>query len=157
MQAYLGRTSSELYRHSDLVCPFQHIFLSQVPSRATGYHFPIGAQTCSRWMHTVMTRVSIDLKYKGGSTRMAAASAAIDRGVPIDVGRGPPHELKGRDTRQLWPSQPTQYSLGMTIVASIVWWLLQSVDFDYQYLHGRRLQASSQDDKLRGVADRSGF
>ena len=32
-----------------------------------------------------MTRVGIDPKYKGGSVRMAAASAAIDRGVPIDV------------------------------------------------------------------------
>ena len=27
----------------------------------------------------------IDLNYMGGSVRMAAASAAIDRGVPIDV------------------------------------------------------------------------
>ena len=38
-----------------------------------------------RWMLTVMTRVGIDPKYKGGSIRIAAASAAIDRGVPIDV------------------------------------------------------------------------
>ena len=59
---------------------------------------------------------------------------------------GHPMSQKGRDTRQSWPSQPTLYSLGMTMVSSIVWWLLQSVDFDYQYLHGRRLQASSQDD-----------
>ena len=32
-----------------------------------------------------MDRVGIDSKYKGGSVRMAAASAAINRGVPIDV------------------------------------------------------------------------
>ena len=32
-----------------------------------------------------MDRVGIDPKYKGGSVHMAAASAAIDRGVPIDV------------------------------------------------------------------------
>ena len=32
-----------------------------------------------------MNRVGIDPKYKGGSVRMAAASAAIDCGVPIDV------------------------------------------------------------------------
>ena len=32
-----------------------------------------------------MDRVGFDPKYKGGSVRMAAASAAIDRGVPIDV------------------------------------------------------------------------
>ena len=34
---------------------------------------------------TIMPRISIDPKYKGGSIRMAAALAAIDRGVPIDV------------------------------------------------------------------------
>ena len=32
-----------------------------------------------------MTRIGIDPKYKGGSVHMAAALAAIDRGVPIDV------------------------------------------------------------------------
>ena len=32
-----------------------------------------------------MDRIKVDPQYKGGSTRMAAASAAIDRGVPIDV------------------------------------------------------------------------
>ena len=32
-----------------------------------------------------MTRIGIDPKYKGGSVRMAAASAAIDHGVPIDA------------------------------------------------------------------------
>ena len=32
-----------------------------------------------------MDRASIDPKYKGGSVRMAAASVAIDRVVPIDV------------------------------------------------------------------------
>ena len=32
-----------------------------------------------------MTHVDIDPKYKGGSIRMVVASAAIDRGVPIDV------------------------------------------------------------------------
>ena len=32
-----------------------------------------------------MDRARIDPKYKGGSIRMAAALAAIDWGVPIDV------------------------------------------------------------------------
>ena len=32
-----------------------------------------------------MDRAGIDPKYKGGSVHMAAASAAIDRGVPIEV------------------------------------------------------------------------
>ena len=32
-----------------------------------------------------MDRVGIDPKYKGGSVRMATASAAIDRGVLIEV------------------------------------------------------------------------
>ena len=93
MQAYLDRTSSELYRHSDQLYPFhsdqlypfQHVFISQVPSTATGYYFPVGAQTCSQWLRTIMNRVGIDPKYKGGSICMAAASAAIDRGVVIDV------------------------------------------------------------------------
>ena len=32
-----------------------------------------------------MHRASTDPKYKGGPVSIAAASAAIDRGVPIDV------------------------------------------------------------------------
>ena len=85
IKAYVDRTSSSKYVHSDPVYPFQHVFMSQVPYRATGLHFPVGSQTCSRWLRTIMTRIGIDPKYKGGSIRMAAASAAIDRGVPIDV------------------------------------------------------------------------
>ena len=85
MQAYLARTSSDLYKHADPVYPFEHVFMSQVPDRTSGYFFPVGAATCSRWLRDVMDRVGIDPKYKGGSVRMAAASAAIDRGVPIDV------------------------------------------------------------------------
>ena len=48
-----------------------------------GMHHFVGAQTCSRWMKEVMTRAGIT-GYSGGSVRMAAASAAIDNGVPID-------------------------------------------------------------------------
>ena len=51
----------------------------------TGKFYPVGAQTMSRWLRIVMTRIGVDPKYKGGSVRMAAASAAIDRGSPIDV------------------------------------------------------------------------
>jgi hypothetical protein len=36
-------------------------------------------------MRLIMDRIKVDPKYKGGSIRMAAASATIDRGVPIDV------------------------------------------------------------------------
>ena len=36
-------------------------------------------------MREVMTRVNIACTYGGGSCRMAAASAAIDSGVTIDV------------------------------------------------------------------------
>ena len=64
--------------------PFQHVFMSQVPNTVTGYYFPVGAQTCSQWLRTIINCVGIDPKYKGGSVPMAA-SAAIDRGVPIDV------------------------------------------------------------------------
>ena len=40
MQAYVDRTSSRVYIHPDPVWPYQHVFMSQVPSRATGLHFP---------------------------------------------------------------------------------------------------------------------
>ena len=40
-------------------------------------------KSCSRWMKEVMTRAGIT-GYSGGSVRMAAASAAVDNGVPID-------------------------------------------------------------------------
>ena len=85
LQVYIERTSGYLYRPSDLIYKFQHTFMSQVPNRSTGFFFPVGAQTCSRWMRLIMDRIHVDPKYKGGSIRMAAASAAIDRGVPIDV------------------------------------------------------------------------
>ena len=85
LKDYIDRTSGQLYRLADLVYNFQHVFMSQVPDRSTGFHFPVGAQTCSKWMRLIMDRIKVDPKYKGGSIRMAAASAAIDRGVPIDV------------------------------------------------------------------------
>ena len=53
--------------------------------KVTSHYFPVGVQTCPQWLCTVMDHVSINLKYKGGSIRMAAASAAIHLGVPIDV------------------------------------------------------------------------
>ena len=80
-----GSQGLHLYRAADLVYKFQHVFMSQVPDRSTGFHFPVGAQTCSKWMRLIMDRIKVDPKYKGGSIRMAAASAAIDRGMPIDV------------------------------------------------------------------------
>ena len=55
MQAYVDRTSSRIYIHSDTVYQFRHVFTSQVPNKANDLHFP------------------------------ATAFAAIDRGVPIDV------------------------------------------------------------------------
>ena len=73
MKAYGDRTSTRQYIHSDPVHPFQHVFMSQVPYTATGLHFPVGSQTCSQWLRTVMTRVGIDPKSKGGSVHMAAA------------------------------------------------------------------------------------
>ena len=61
--------------------------MSQTPAKYgpyKGMHHPVGPQTCSRWMREVMTRVGVT-GYGGGSVRMAAASAAIDSGVAIDV------------------------------------------------------------------------
>ena len=54
--------------------------LRQAQGRSSGVLATFGGgheQQCSG--------AGIDPKYKGGSVRMAAASAAIDRGVPIDV------------------------------------------------------------------------
>ena len=85
MKAYVDRTSTRQYIHSDPVHPFEHVFMSHVPYKATGLHFPVGSQACSRCLRTIINRVSIDPKYKGDSVRMAAASLAIDRGVPIDA------------------------------------------------------------------------
>ena len=42
MQAYVDHTSFGLYIHSDPVYPFQHVFMSEVPDRAIGLHFPVG-------------------------------------------------------------------------------------------------------------------
>ena len=81
---YRNRTSGPNFHHRDLEHNYDHMFMSMVPGR-DGKHFPVSASTCSRWMYWVMKRVSIDPKYKGGSVRMAAASAAIDRGTPIEV------------------------------------------------------------------------
>ena len=75
-----------MFFHSDSVFPFEHVFKSQTPAKYgafKGMHTPVGAQTCSRWMKEVMTRAGIT-GYSGGSVRMAAASAAVDNGVPID-------------------------------------------------------------------------
>ena len=82
---YVDRTSGPEYSHADKLYDFQHVFMSMVAHKHTGKFYPVGAQTMSRWLRIVMTRIGVDPKYKGGSVRMAAASAAIDRGSPIDV------------------------------------------------------------------------
>ena len=43
MKAYVDRTSTQQYVHSDPVHPFQHVFMSQVPYKATGLHFLVGS------------------------------------------------------------------------------------------------------------------
>lgn len=90
VEAYIDLTSDPgIYLHDDPLYPFKHVFMSQVPDNhlgpRKGKYFPVGANTCSRWMRLVMDRIKIDKKFRGGSIRMAAASAAIDRGMPIDV------------------------------------------------------------------------
>ena len=42
LKDYIDRTSGQLYRPADLVYKFQHVFMSQVPDRSTGFHFPVG-------------------------------------------------------------------------------------------------------------------
>ena len=85
LKDYIDHTSGQLYQPADLFYPFQHVFMSQVPDQSTGFHFLVGAQTCSKWMRLIMDCIKVDPKYKGGSMCMAAAFAAIDRGVPINV------------------------------------------------------------------------
>ena len=61
--------------------------MSQTPAKYgpyKGMHHPVGPQTCSRWMREVMIRVGV-AGYGAGSVCRAAASAAIDSGVAIDV------------------------------------------------------------------------
>ena len=89
LEAYIDRTADpSVYFHSDPAYDFEHVFMSQTPATYgpyRGMHYPVGAQTCARWMREVMTRVHVARGYGGGSVRMAAASAAIDSGVAIDV------------------------------------------------------------------------
>ena len=57
MQAYVDQTSSRVYIHSNPVWPYRHVFMSQVPNRATRLHFLVGSQTCSQWLCTIMDRI----------------------------------------------------------------------------------------------------
>ena len=90
LECYIDLTADpDMFLHQDPVYPFQHVFMSQVVDNhigpRKGKFFPIGPSTCSRWLRTIMDRVEIPKEFPGGSVRMAAASAAIDRGMPIDV------------------------------------------------------------------------
>ena len=68
--------------------------------------------------------------------------------------KGATHELKGRDTRQPWPSPPTvlawQYYGGF-------YCMVASLEFNHQYLHGLRLQHIKPNDKLQGVSEQVRF
>ena len=48
------------------------------PSKKDGIYRPVGAETLSRWMRTVMDMCGVPKHFKGGSIRMAAASKALD-------------------------------------------------------------------------------
>ena len=90
LEAYIDLPADPLvYLHDDPVYPFKHEFMSQVVDK---HHeprrdkcFSVGPGTCSRWMRNVMDRIGVDERFKGGSIRMAAALAAVDRGMPIKV------------------------------------------------------------------------
>ena len=66
--------------HFDTVYPYRLVFMSQI----LGYWSSLPG-----WLRDLLPMASyyngIDPKYKGGFVCMAAASAAIDRGVPIDA------------------------------------------------------------------------
>ena len=79
----------DMFLHNDPVYPFKHVLMSQVVDNhigpRKGKYFPVGPTTCSRRMRNIMARVEIPKEYPCGSVHMAAASAAIDRGMSIDV------------------------------------------------------------------------
>ena len=90
LECYIDLTADpDMFLHQDPVYPFLHVFMSQVVDNhigpRKGKFFHIGPSTCSRWLRTIMDRVEIPKEHQGGSVRMAAESAAIDRGMPIDV------------------------------------------------------------------------
>ena len=84
-QAYVDRASSRIYFHVDTVYPYPHVFMSQVPNGAISLHLRSALRLARDVVATIIDRVGIDPKYKGGPIRMVAALAAINRGVSIDV------------------------------------------------------------------------
>ena len=85
LKAYCQATAGEEFLHQDSKHSFKHVWMSQVPVRGTSIFKPVGAQTCSRWMRTVMQKAGVSPEWTGGSIRMAGSSKAIDEGVNIDV------------------------------------------------------------------------
>ena len=85
VEAYIVRTGGDKFVHQNRHYGFCHTFMSQTANKYDGKHYPVGSQTCSRWIRIIMNRVGVDPKFKGGSVRMAAASAALDRGEPLEI------------------------------------------------------------------------
>ena len=90
LECYLNLTADpNMFLPNDPVYPFKHVLMSQVVDKhvgpVKGKYFPVGPSMCSRWMRTILDCVEIPKEFPGGSVRVAAASAAIERGMPIDV------------------------------------------------------------------------
>ena len=72
LEHYLQRTKG--YRsHTQL-------FLSYVSP-----HNPVGSQTISRWICTLLQSAGVEIGYTGHSTRAASTSEAVNSGVPIEI------------------------------------------------------------------------
>ena len=69
---YLQRTSNHR-RHKELL-------LSYVSP-----YKPVGSQTVSRWICTLIRLAGVDVCYTAHSTRAASTSEAVDSGVPVEV------------------------------------------------------------------------
>ena len=49
-------------------------------------HKPVSTDTVGRWIRTILTQAGIDTEqFKAHSTRVASASAAVQRGAPVDA------------------------------------------------------------------------
>ena len=48
-------------------------------------HNPVGSQTISRWICTIIRSAGVDVSYTGHSTRAASTSEAVDSELLIEV------------------------------------------------------------------------
>ena len=72
LEHYLQRTSNHR-RYKELLLSYVNPYK------------PVGSQTVSRWICTLIRLAGMDVCYTGHSTRAASTSEAVDNGVPLEV------------------------------------------------------------------------